>query len=213
MVAFSFLILALAVSLDSFNAGFTYGLRKIKIPVKSIVVIAGCSALTLLGATVAGGTIDSLISQKTAEKIGGMVFLLLGIWILYQFFRQDSQEKNREDTTHNKPIVNLEIRSLGLMIQILKKPVSADLDHSGEITGIEAFMLGFALSLDAAGAGFGAVLIGLNPLALALAAAVMSSLFVYFGMKAGTLLSRWRIMQKLSFLPGLLLILMGIWKI
>ncbi|MFS8630010.1 MAG: sporulation membrane protein YtaF [Bacillales bacterium] len=209
MVAISLLILALAVSLDSFNAGFTYGLRNIKIPVKSILVIACCSALALLGATAAGGMIQSLLSQESAEKIGGIVFLLLGIWILYQFFRQDSQDKSN----HKKTIVNLEIKSLGLVIQILKKPVSADFDRSGEIAGIEAFMLGLALSLDAAGAGIGAALIGLNPLALALMVAVMSSLFVYLGMRSGTWLGRWKIVQKLSFLPGLLLILMGIWKI
>ena len=39
------ILLALAVSLDSFSVGFTYGLRKMRIPFKSIMIIACCSAL------------------------------------------------------------------------------------------------------------------------------------------------------------------------
>lgn len=210
MLAFSLLLLAFAVSLDSFSAGFTYGIRKIKIPLKSIIVIAGCSAFTLLGAMAIGQIIEAFISPKIAESVGGIVFVILGAWILLQFFRKDT---SKEELTHKKTIVNLEIKSLGIVVQILKKPVSADFDRSGTITGIEAFMLGLALSLDAFGAGIGAVLIGLNPLTLALCVAVMSSLFVYLGMKMGTILSRWSIMQKLSFIPGVLLIFIGIWKI
>lgn len=210
MHAFSLLLLAFVVSLDSFSAGFTYGLRKIEIPLKSIIVIAFCSAFTLLGAMAIGQIIEAFISPKITERVGGFVFVLLGAWILFQFFRRD---KSKENLTHKKAIVNLEIKSLGIVIQILRKPVSADFDRSGTITGIEAFMLGLALSLDAFGAGIGAVLIGLNPLALALCVAVMSSLFVYMGMKMGTILSRWSIMQKLSFIPGVLLIFIGIWKI
>lgn len=210
MLAFSLLLLAFAVSLDSFSAGFTYGLRKIKIPLKSIIVIACCSAFTLLVAMAIGHIIEAFISPVIAERVGGIVLVLLGAWILFQFFRGD---KSKEDLTQKKAIVNLEIKSLGIVIQILRKPVSADFDRSGTITGIEAFMLGLALSLDAFGAGIGAVLIGLNPLALAFCVAVMSSLFVYMGMHLGTILSRWSIMQKLSFIPGVLLIFIGIWKI
>ena len=39
----SVLLLALAVSLDSFGAGLNYGLRNIKIPIGSILIIALCS--------------------------------------------------------------------------------------------------------------------------------------------------------------------------
>ena len=43
----SILLLALAVSLDSCGVGMTYGMRKVSIPVRSILIIAGCSALSL----------------------------------------------------------------------------------------------------------------------------------------------------------------------
>lgn len=206
---FSLILLAFAVSLDSFSVGFTYGLRKMRIPFKSILVIACCSALTLIGAMAVGQIIEAFLSPVMAERIGGIVLVLLGGWILYQFFRP---EKTKDVLPHEKIIVNFEIKSLGIVINILKKPMSADFDKSGTITGIEAFMLGLALSLDAFGAGIGAAMLGYSPIALAVTVAIMSSLFVSFGMKMGVLLSKITIVQKFSFIPGILLIFIGIWK-
>lgn len=209
MITISLLLLAFAVSLDSFSVGLTYGLRKMKIPNKSILIIACCSALTLIVAMGVGHVLSALLSPEMAERIGGIVLVLLGIWIVYQVFRP---EKTKDILPHEKIIVNYEIKSLGIVINILQKPMAADFDKSGTITGIEAFMLGIALSLDAFGAGIGAAMLGFSPILLALSVAVMSSLFVTLGMKAGTFLSRSTVIQRLSFIPGLLLIFIGIWK-
>lgn len=210
MYTFSLLLLAFAVSLDSFSVGFTYGMRKMRIPFKSIIVIACCSALALMGAMGIGQIIETFISPKMAETMGGIILVLLGLWILFQFFRP---EKSKDLLPHEKTIVNFEIKSLGLVINILRKPMSADFDQSGTITGIEAFMLGLALSLDAFGAGIGAVMLGFSPITLALTVAIMSSLFVFLGMKMGEIFSKNSIIQKFSFIPGILLILIGFWKL
>lgn len=201
------LLLALSVSLDSFSVGFTYGLRKMRIPFKSILIISGCSAVTLVMAMFIGHLIQQFISPELAEKTGGVILIALGGWIIYQFFRPD---KEKDVLLHGKMIVNLEIKSLGLVIHILRKPMSADFDQSGAITGLEAFLLGLALSLDAFGAGIGAVMLGFSPLSLALSVAVLSSLLVFLGMKTGVYLSRISWLQKLSFLPGILLIAIGV---
>lgn len=204
------LILAVAVSLDSFSVGLTYGLRKMKIPIKSILIIACCSAFTLLISMGIGHTIARFISPAFADSLGGIILIVLGAWVLYQFFRP---EKLKEVLPHEKIIVNFEIKSLGLVINILRKPMAADIDKSGTITGIEAFLLGFALSLDAFGAGIGAAMLGYSPYYLAVSVAVMSSLFVFAGMRIGDVFSNVSWMQRCSFIPGLLLIIIGIWKI
>jgi putative sporulation protein YtaF len=94
----------------------------------------------------------------------------------------------------------------------LKKPIAADLDNSGSINGIEAFILGIALSLDAFGAGFGAALLGYSPYALAIAVALMSSLFLSAGIQFGKVFSRLSWMKMFSFVPGVLLIILGIFR-
>lgn len=209
-MSISLYLLAFAVSLDSFSVGLTYGLRKIRIPLKSIIMIASCSAIVLLAAMAVGNIVDVFMSPQIAEKIGGTIFLLLGGWILFQFFRP---QKEKESLSHEKTIINLEIKSLGIVINILRKPTSADFDKSGSITGIEAFMLGLALSLDAFGAGIGASLLNFPPAPLAIIVALMSSLFVMLGMKLGAVLAKNSLIQKFSLIPGIVLIFLGIWKL
>jgi putative sporulation protein YtaF len=206
----SLLVLAFAVSLDSFSVGFTYGLRKMKIPIKSIIIIATCSAVSLLVASGIGKVLTEFLSPKLTDQFGGLILIVLGAWVLYQFFRP---EKNKELMTIEKTIVHFEIKSLGIVINILRKPMSADFDLSGTITGIEAFMLGLALSLDAFGAGVGAAMLGFSPIYLAVAVAVMSSLFVWMGIKSGSFFSKSDWIQKFTFIPGVLLIIIGVWKI
>lgn len=205
------LLLALAVSIDSFSVGFTYGLRKIRIPFTSIVVISLCSACTLTVGMAIGHVIESILSREMAESIGGVVLILLGAWVLVQFFR--TEKASQPMIAQEKTIIDFEIKSLGIVIQILRKPMSADFDQSGTINGIEAYMLGLALSLDAFGAGIGAAMLDFSPTILATTVALMSLLFIGVGLRLGKHFSENSWLQRFSFIPGVLLIIIGIWKI
>ncbi|WP_421380403.1 sporulation membrane protein YtaF [Bacillus salacetis] len=199
-------MLAFAVSLDSFSTGLTYGLRQMGMPLKSIVVISFCSAGSLLAAMSLGGAAENVLSEGLADKIGGLILIALGAFVLLQFFRTGKDSAVDEE----KILFNFEIESIGLVINILKRPMAADFDKSGTITGVEAIMLGLALSLDAFGAGFGAALLGYSPLLLAFTVMVMSMGFLSAGLKIGKSCAHMHWVQKVSFLPGVLLILIGV---
>ena len=207
----SLILLTFAVSLDSFSVGLTYGLRKMHMPLRSISIIACCSAVSLLLAMLVGTILMNFLSPAFAETIGGSILILLGIWVLYQFFRA-STANDATTFVDERILFNLEIKSLGVVINILRKPTEADFDRSGSITGLEAFFLGVALSLDAFGAGIGAALLGYSPWLMAISVAVMSSLFVITGIKLGKIFSAVSWINKFSFLPGVLLIIIGIIK-
>lgn len=208
---FSLAALAFAVSLDSFTVGLTYGLRKMKLPFRSLLFIAGCSALSIALAMAFGASIQALLQPHVAESLGGVVLIVIGLWALYQVFR--SPDHGREKEECDDVIIDLELKKLGIIVRILRKPTAADIDQSGTITGREALLLGVALSLDAFGAGFAAALIGFSPLWMAITVAFMSALFVKVGMKSGFLFADADWMKKLSFLPGCILILLGLWKV
>lgn len=203
------LLLVTAISLDSFTVGTTYGLRKMKMPFKSLKIVFICAVLMITSAMYFGQVLTSYIPQEWAGKIGGIILVVIGLWVLYQFFKP-SREDNRQN---EKMLFKLELESAGLVIQILRKPMKADIDRSGEITGVEAILLGLALSLDAFGVGIGAALIGSSSVLLAVLAAIMSAGFLYLGMKCGRYFSNSQWFQKLSFLPGIILIIIGIFKI
>ncbi|MBM7648853.1 putative sporulation protein YtaF [Bacillus ectoiniformans] len=204
----SLFMLAAAVSLDSFSTGLAYGFKKLKLPVKSSVILSLCSAGSLLIAMAAGHLISRFLDESFAERLGGFILIALGVWVLWQFFHEGKQEKTMEE----KRLIQLEIKSLGVVIQILKRPADADLDSSGTITGIEALLLGLALSLDAFGAGIGAAMLGYSPLLLASAVAIMNLLFVSGGLWCGRVFAHVKWMQRMAFFPGILLIVIGMMK-
>ncbi|MBS4199941.1 sporulation membrane protein YtaF [Bacillus sp. FJAT-49732] len=207
--SFSLILLAMAISLDSFSTGLAYGLRKMKIPLKSILIIASCTAVSLGLAMFGGQLIVNMLSPMMASRIGGAILILIGAWVVYQFFKTEKEHV----LTHEKIVLNWEIKSLGIVINILKKPTRADFDGSGTITGVEALILGTALSLDAFGAGIGAAMLGFSPLLLSGLAALMSSIFLLCGLQLGRVFSHLNWMQKFAFIPGILLILIGILKL
>ncbi|MBB6019049.1 putative Mn2+ efflux pump MntP [Paenibacillus sp. JGP012] len=110
-------------------------------------------------------------------------------------------------------VFTLELRKLGVVIQILRSPSKADMDNSGSISTQEAMWLGIALSLDAFGAGLGAALLGFPTLWTALVIAVFSGALLSLGMKVGLRFAAQRWMQKLAILPALLLMIMGVIKL
>ncbi|WP_347549333.1 sporulation membrane protein YtaF [Pseudalkalibacillus hwajinpoensis] len=202
----SLFFLAFAVSIDGFGVGLTYGLRRMRIPFKSILILSICSAVSMLIAMGLGSMLQLWISDIVAQRIGGAILIALGGWVLYQMIRNN---KEGEKIISDRTLLHFEIRSIGVVISILRKPTTADFDDSGTITGIEAIMLGAALSLDAFGAGVGASMIGYPPIGTSLLIACMSSFFVLIGLKFGNIASNIKWMDKLAYLPGCLLIILG----
>ncbi|MGG1312073.1 sporulation membrane protein YtaF [Cohnella laeviribosi] len=222
----SLLLLSFAVSVDGFGVGMTYGLRKIRIPLPSVLIISACSGAIILLSMMVGVALSRFLSPTAASAVGAVILIGIGVWALYQFFRnRDRAEPNRDgeadgkgvsaeaDLPAKRPLITLEIRRLGIIIQILRTPSAADVDRSGIITAGEAFLLGAALSLDAFGAGIGAALVGFPPLLTALLIACASGAFLWLGMRVGFLAAGWRWVRKLSVLPGIILIVMGIMKL
>lgn len=207
------IFLAIAVSLDNCSVGMTYGMKKIRIPFRSIVIIAFCSVLSLSVGMLFGYVGGQVLNDSWTGKLGGAILITLGISMTYQFFKQEKEDEASLSEKDNTVLFQWEIKSLGIVIHILKRPLSADFDQSGTITGLEAFFLGLALSLDAFGAGIGAAMLHYPVLLLGFSIMGMSTLFLYVGLKAGHLLSDTVFIKGISFIPGVVLIIIGCFKI
>ncbi|QQK81072.1 sporulation membrane protein YtaF [Salicibibacter cibi] len=207
------LVLAFAVSVDAFGVGMTYGMRKLKISMLPVVLIGLCSFISALIAGLFAGVVFQYIPSQFADYLGGAILIAIGAWAIYQGAQSNEQpqrppvRKNTEGT-----MVNWEIKKLGLVIQVLRKPTTADMDGSGTISIKEAMLLGFALALDAFGAGFGAAMLGHSVLVFAVFVFVMCSVFLVLGKKGGFKLSGRKTIDKLVFLPGLLIVCIGVFN-
>jgi putative sporulation protein YtaF len=194
------IFLVIAVSLDGFGVGVTYGMRKIRVPLLGILIIMLVSGITVLMAMTIGSSLRAFISPSMAEILGGAILVALGAISLYNVLLS----KGKKPT---------ESRKQNILTTVLNTPDKADLDQSGIISANEALLLGTALALDAFGAGIGASMLGYSPVITALLIACMSGLFLYCGIKIGMLLSQSKQLQSMSFIPPILLITLGIFNI
>lgn len=228
----SLLVLALAVSLDGFGVGVTYGLRGIRLPVISVAIIAICSGMVIGLSMLAGGWLSAYLPAAAARVIGAAILIAIGMWALWQLRRSRrgrdglqhadagdctaDDRGGREDVRESSgphAVLYIELKRLGLVIQILRTPQAADVDRSGTISASEAVLLGVALSLDALGAGIGAAMVGFPPLLTAVLIAAASGGFLLAGMRFGLRFAGWTGMRAVSVLPGLILIVMGITRL
>lgn len=146
---FQLLILALALSIDAFGIGVSYGIRKINFKITSFFVISFIAFLFSSVSIFFGNIIASIFSDKITSFISILILVMLGLFIIKKALEDNEEEKKLPsiDKEH-KNICSVFIKSLGITINIIKTPYICDIDKSLKIEPKEAFFLGIALSLD-----------------------------------------------------------------
>ncbi len=203
------MILAIAISIDGFSVGVTYGLRKIRLDLLPLIIISGLSTLAIFFTISIGSEIAEFINEETARVLGSIILITIGGWLVYSAYINYNDEPDQLDLESQKLLFSLQIKPLGIIVKILKEPVRADFDSSGTINISEAVVLGLALALDALGAGLGAGLSGISNIFLPFLIGLTSFLFVgsgfFIGKRVGDILP-----DHFELFPGLVIILLGL---
>ncbi|ENH97064.1 integral inner membrane protein [Gracilibacillus halophilus YIM-C55.5] len=189
---------AVAISLDSLFVAFTYGLRNVQLPWKEVMKIAVTVGAVFGLAMVSGSMISMVIPLEYLERISGLLLLIIGFLLVVSCLIKQNKPSNHR---------------LSTLINIMKKPVSADFDQSGEINGMEAVWIGIALSLDSIGAGISLSFIASPILFTSFFVCLITGCFLIIGVSLGKSCAYIKGVQRMSLLPGCLLMLIGVWKI
>jgi putative sporulation protein YtaF len=201
------IILAIAVSIDGLSVGIIYGMKNIKIPWLSQIIIVLTTSCAFVTAMIFGNAVISFIHPTIAKYMGAILLFLLGLWSLLEASSRDSSKKSKET------IAIFCIKPLGLVVKILREPTVADTDISGMIDIKEALLLGAALALDALGAGLGAAAAGYGIIRTTFFVSITSLLFLEVGLHIGrkkpVLLNE----KSTKYLPGFLLLALAIIKV
>ncbi|MFZ5650621.1 MAG: sporulation membrane protein YtaF [Bacillota bacterium] len=220
MITASMILIALALNIDALGVGVAYGIRRIRLPFASMLVISLVSMTAISLSMLAGQLLGKIIPPYLARHIGGLMLVIIGVWALYQYFSQNKDDPADMVSSHDStptpagkpqdPVSILKIQFLGLIIQILKEPHRADLDTSGVLSGKEAFLLGASLALDSLVAGIAISLLGFNILMTAFCVSFGQLLSIWLGLNVGRGLGRSFLGRHMAVVPGLILILLGV---
>jgi len=195
------LFLAIVLSIDLFAVSFAYGSSKIKIPVKSIIIITIVGS-TILGLSIyLGAAILPFMPEWLVNMLSFTILFTLGITKIF-----DSAIK-RYIKKHSNSSKKMEfsIFSIKFILNIYADPKKADVDKSRVISSKEALLVAIAVALDAFALGFGAGLTSINSLQIIAFSLVIDVIAVVCGSFIGS-----KIAQKtpinLSWVGGVILI-------
>lgn len=210
MEILSAILFALAVSVDGFGVGLAYGMTNIRISILPILVICATSAVAITLSMYFGTIVASLFSPEVATRFGALILMAIGIWIILQTLSKWKKLNTVDSNTAPNPcLIRFKIPGIGIVIQILKEPKKADFDRSGNISSKEALFLGFALAMDALGAGFGAAVAGYQMILIPIFVAVFKFILLNTGLWFGGRSYFRSLGLAGSLLPGIILMLMG----
>ena len=207
------IILALALSIDAFGIGISYGVRKIDFKVLSLAIISFIAFLFSSFSIWFGNIIASFFSEKITSFISILILVILGLFII-----KKGLEKNENIEPISIPTINNEhknlysffIKSLGITINVIKTPSICDINHSLKIDPKEALYLGIALSLDCIGTSIAVSSFEKNTFLFPVFIVIFQLTFLLLG----TFLGKKTIIKvldesKISIISGLILIVIG----
>lgn len=201
-------LIALALSLDSFTAGFAYGSNKIKIPFTSVTVINVICSVILGISLFAGSMVSPYLPEWLTLSVSFLILFIIG---LVKLLDSISKSIIRKYSGFNKEIT-ISMFNFKFILSLYADPENADMDDSKSISLKEAAMLALSLSLDGIAVGLGVGMTNVNILAVFLWSLVTDAVFIIWGCFIGN-----KVAQKLPFntswLSGAVLIGLAISKL
>lgn len=219
---FNILILAFSSSIDSFGIGITYGLRKIKLSCLSSITLFIISIIITSISILIGKNLNYILPQFITSLIGSLLLILMGSLIIFQVINKKgnkpiskSQISDSFAYSESQKIYKFFIKFLGITIQIIKDPISSDLDNSKKIDIKEATYLGITLSIDSFCIGIGSSILGISSILFPILVSIFQIIFLslgrLFAIKVGQNIkipdNTWNLVS------GILLIFIGISKL
>lgn len=203
--------LAVASSIDNLGVGISYGIRKIKIGVRSNAFISIICFIFSMAGLLLGQWISQVLPGILPTLLAAFILLVVGMRIVLL----TSHHGNSKEAAAAVLKASGGENSSYSLERMLRKPEEADTDKSGTINLLEAAMLGVALSANALTNGLSAGLIGLSPFAISLTAAIGSFVTLWAGTLLGHKLANIRIGQYTigqfsTVLSGVIIILIAI---
>lgn len=185
----SFLLLCIALSADTFAAGLSYSVSKVRVPISSMCILSLVSASAFTLSVSAGEMITAMISSNVSTLLSFFILLILAVYKLY-------------DALPDRFHLPAAFTTLSFSSHVNQK-------EPERLSPFEAAVLAFMLSIDSITAGLSQGTPSLTPAVIFLFSFAVHFLSILFGILAGNRMSE-KFSCNLSFLPALLFFLLAL---
>jgi putative sporulation protein YtaF len=188
-----------------------FGIFIFLIPKLAILTITLVTTCVLGISVLSGHIISQLISKFAASLISSIILIGLGSFFMLEgYIKHLITTKNTEGS--EQKLANIRIPKLGIIIDIALDVTKADMDVSGDIDIKEALYIGFILSVDSLGVGFGYAISSMNVLYFLAMVFITNIVTLICGLRLGRKIEHYKTNLRTSLLPGLILLIVGILK-
>lgn len=203
----STLLLVIAISIDAFAVSITYGIRKIKIPLISAIIISLTGTGFLLISLFLAKVFSSFLQEGTCTALSVILLMIIGLTDLFQSTIKTYLRKHKGQAN-----VSFSAFNISFGIEIFLDETKADRDNSKTLSAKEAVMLAVALSIDSLATGFSA---GLSVTNIPLQIIFCFIAGIVFCLTGGLIGEKIQAKSRidLSWLSGVILIILAISKI
>lgn len=199
------MMLVFAVSLDTLVAAFSFGTGRIRIPPVSAFIISFISTAVLTCSIMIFSAIGKFIPDTLCRAVGAGILTVMGTASLFQNLLKNALRKRQGEGGLKFRFFNIDF-----VIRVYLDETMADCDSSKNLSAKESVTLALALSADSLASGLGAGLGNTSIIRIAAASLIAGLVSVALGSFIGRKTSRSK--PELSWLSGLILILLGMFK-
>ena len=197
-------LLVFALGVDALICSFSYGINKIRIPAKSMLVINLISLLLLATGVIIARLLEGFLPPMLIYVFSFFILFFLGMAKIFEGTIKSLIKRHEDGRRFSFSLFNL-----GFVLQVFAQYDLADSDDSKELSLFEAVPLAFALGFDGLSVGLSIGLMTLNiPLLFVMSFVVgvgCVALGSYLGRKASQ-----KIAFDLGILSGFILILIAV---
>lgn len=182
----SVLLLAISANLDNLLIGLSLGVRKVRLPFASNLMISGIVLAGTAVSMLCGDVIEGFLPARAAEWLGSGILMLFGVVCLTGYFVRQRKSAPRPQTGDTRQEKRLDVRS--------------------------ALTVGLALALNNMGLGVGASIAGLGWIETSAASFVFSLTLLWLGNHLGKSRLPHPVERFAEPLSGLLIIAMAVYE-